>query len=235
MSILKFEDVSVAYEGKLVFSHLSLSVEEGDFVCIVGQNGAGKSTLLKTAAGLISPTKGRVTLAPSLSRRQIGYLPQQLAAKRDFPASVWEVVLSGCISRRGLRPLYTREDKALALKQLAALNALELKNKSFHHLSGGQQQRVLLARALCAAEKVLFLDEPVSGLDPLVTRELYALIKNLHEERGLTILMVSHDLTGAVACAGKILHLEDGVKFYGSVEDYRASEIGQRYLGGLEK
>ena len=229
MELLRFDDVSVGYEGKSVAEHLSFAVNEGDYLCIVGENGAGKSTLMKTLLSLKAPLSGKITFSPALSHNEIGYLPQQTEIQRDFPATVREVVLSGCLNRSGLRPFYTKAQKQTAARWMQTLEIEPLQKRSYRALSGGQQQRVLLARALCATEKLIVLDEPVAGLDPIVTADMYALIKKINAD-GITVVMVSHDLSAALTYASHILQIQSGSCFFGSIDDYRASETGKAFL-----
>jgi zinc transport system ATP-binding protein len=231
MAILCCRDLSLGYDRALALEHVSFQVEQGDYVCIVGENGSGKSTLLKGLLGLLPLRGGRVELGEGLQNHQIGYLPQQSPAQRDFPASVWEVVLSGCLNSQGLRPFYGAAAKERARSMLEKLDLLPLRNRCFRSLSGGQQQRVLLCRALCASEKLLMLDEPAASLDPAATASLYDLLQELNRQ-GCTILMVSHDLSAALSHGGKVLHLGHTLLFYGSAEEYRRSPLVQRYWGG---
>lgn len=219
MAQLICEDLTLGYEGQEILSHLSFSVEKGDYLCIIGENGSGKTTLMKTILGLRKPMKGSVVTGDGLSRREIGYLPQQSAIQRDFPASVREIVLSGFQGQCGLRPFYNREEKRQADKNMALMGIADMKKRCYRELSGGQQQRVLLARALCATQKMLLLDEPVAGLDPKVTQEMYALIDRLNKEFGITVVMISHDLRAALQFADKILHIGDKL-FFGTREEY---------------
>ena len=199
------------------------------------ENGSGKSTLMKGILGLLKPTAGTLVVDEELRRTGIGYLPQQTAAQRDFPATVYEVVRSGCLSHLGRRPFFSRADKALAMENMEKLGIAGLSRKCYRELSGGQQQRVLIARALCATKKLLILDEPITGLDPSAIQELYALIRKLNREDKVTILMVSHDVQNVVHQANKILHLQQRVLFYGSVKDYVKSRAGLEFLGGDEE
>ena len=231
MELLKLTDVSVGYEGKPVASHLSFTLNEGDYLCIVGENGAGKSTLMKTLLNLRAPIDGSIVFSDAIARNEIGYLPQQTQVQRDFPATVWEVVLSGCLNRSGLRPFYTKAQKQTAEDWIARLDITDLKKRSYRALSGGQQQRVLLARALCATKKLIVLDEPVAGLDPIVTADLYALIQRINRENGITVIMVSHDIGAALQYATHILQVSGDSNFFGTVEEYRQSELGKLFLG----
>jgi len=228
MALITCENLSLGYEGREILHGLNISVEAGDYLCIVGENGSGKSTLMRTILGLQPPRGGRVRTGDGLLPNEIGYLPQQTVVQRDFPASVWEIVLSGCQGRcKG--PFYGREDKARARKNLEKLGLIPLQKRCYRELSGGQQQRVLLARALCATQKALLLDEPAAGLDPTVTAELYRLIEALNREEGITVIMISHDIAAALRYANRILHIGDTV-FCGTKEEYLASGVGRRFL-----
>ena len=233
MSQIECKDVSVKYENQVVLEDISFSIEQGDYLCIVGENGSGKSTLVKTILGLENSKLGQIVLGEGLNKNEIGYLPQQTQAQKDFPASVYEVVLSGCLNSKGFSPFYSMKDKKLANEMIKSLGIENIKRKSFRELSGGQQQRVLLARALCATKKIIILDEPITGLDPTVTREMYSLIKEINK-KGITIIMVSHDINFAVNNASKILHLKKNIKFFGNTEDYANSEVGRRFIGGAQ-
>ena len=227
--------LALGYEGHIVLKGLDFSVNAGDYLCIVGENGSGKSTLMKTILGLIKPANGEIIWGEGLRENEIGYLPQQTVVQRDFPATVQEIVLSGCQGRAGRRPFYSREDKELARENMERMRILPLARRCYRELSGGQQQRVLLARALCATQKILLLDEPVSGLDPRVTAEMYDLIHRLNRE-GVTIIMISHDIEAAVRCASHILHVGNDI-FFGTVDEYKESALSKRFLmqeGGNE-
>ena len=228
--ILSCRDVTVAYDSKIAVDHVSFEVNVGEYVCIVGENGSGKSTLLKSILGLVPLKFGSVSFGPEVHRKRLGYLPQQTNIQKDFPASVYEVVLSGCLNRRGLKPFYSKEDKEQAMQHMERLGIGNFKKRSFSALSGGQQQRVLLARALCATDKLLLLDEPVTGLDPLVTEELYQLIEQLNRDLGVTVIMVSHDISSSIQYADKILHINQSLLFYGDTKSYVNTELGKRFL-----
>ncbi len=230
MALISCRELCLAYEGKTAVSDLSFQVERGDYLCIVGENGSGKSTLIKALLGLKKAKSGLITYGDGLKRTEIGYLPQQTPAQKDFPASVEEVVLSGCRAN----PFYSREEKRRAAENMEKLGIRELRRACYRELSGGQQQRVLLARALCATRKLLLLDEPVTGLDPVVSAELYRLIQELNDE-GVTIIMVSHDVDCAIERARSILHLRTVPLFWGPAEDYAMSEIGRSFMEGGEK
>lgn len=220
MALITLKDVTIAFEGVVAVENANLSIERGDYLVIVGENGSGKSTLIRAILGLVRPQRGRVNYGDGLQKNQIGYLPQQTMQQRDFPASVEEVVMSGCINRLNGRPFFGRSQRALAEEKMRMLDIGDLRRKSYRTLSGGQQQRVLLARALCATDSILLLDEPVTGLDPDATEELYAIIRTLNREHGVAIVMVSHDLNGALKDAGKVLVMNRGVDFFGSIEAY---------------
>ena len=223
MSYIEVKDVSIGYDGSALSKHLKFSVEKGDYLCIVGENGAGKSTLMKTLLRLQPVIKGEIVYSDELGQNDIGYLPQQTLIQRDFPASVWEIVMSGNLAKSGLRPFYSKEDKKRAEESLKKLDAWELRKETFRNLSGGQKQRALLARALTATSKLILLDEPVSGLDAKVTEEMYKVVQNLNKE-GVTIIMISHDITTAVKYASHILHLGRKQLFFGKTDDYVKSE-----------
>ena len=228
MALLKVEDLSLGYEGKAILEGLSFTVHEGDYLCIVGENGSGKTTLMRTLLHLQEPLGGRITAGDGLRRNEIGYLPQQTVVQKDFPASVQEIVLSGCQGRCGLRPFYSKAEKQLARENMKRMDIEGLAGRCYRELSGGQQQRVLLARALCATRRLLLLDEPVSGLDPKVTLEMYNLIAGLNRE-GITIIMISHDVTAAAVYASHILHIGSTV-FFGTRDEYLTSESGRFFL-----
>ncbi|MDR2629528.1 MAG: metal ABC transporter ATP-binding protein [Spirochaetaceae bacterium] len=230
MIFIQCRDLSFAYEGNPAVRGLNFTVAEGDYLGITGENGSGKSTLIKGILGLKAPQEGKLLLE-GLKPNEIGYLPQYQAAQMDFPAGVHEVVLSGRLSSRGIRPFYSREDKRIADENLDALGVGELRNRCYRELSGGQQQRVLIARALCAGKKLLVLDEPAAGLDPVVTVELYRTLRRLNREAGLTIVMVSHDIPGVVNYANHILHLKKDQLFFGTSAEYAASPLGKQFLG----
>ena len=231
--IIEGKDVTLGYENKVVAKNLNFKIDQGDYLCVVGENGTGKSTLIKTLLGLIKPLNGEVIAnVQGKNHKGVGYLPQQTQAQKDFPASVWEVVLSGVLNNDHRCPFYNKKDKAEAEKNMEKLNILDLKKRCYRELSGGQQQRVLLARALCATDSVLILDEPVTGLDPAASMELYETIKDLNKKENVTIIMVSHDIKNALNYATHILHLEQENDFFGTVEEYKKSNVSNMFLGG---
>ena len=223
------QGVSLGYEGQSVLTHLDLTIRAGDYLCIVGDNGSGKSTLLRGLLGLLSPQSGQILRSPELQQGAIGYLPQQTKAQRDFPATVYEVVLSGCLNRKGVRFFYSPAQRSQALMNMGKLGILELKDKCYRDLSGGQQQRTLLARALCAAGRLLILDEPVTGLDPAAAQDLYKLLSYLNRKEGMAVVMVTHDLKAALKSARRVLHIGHDSVFLGTAEEYLASPQGRRF------
>ena len=231
MAQLSCQNLTVGYDGRTVLQGLNFEVNPGDYLCIVGENGSGKSTLMKTILGLQAPIGGRILTGDGLRKNEIGYLPQQTQAQKDFPASVREIVLSGCQGRCGCRPFYSKEEKRLAEENIGKMGIGSLTKRCYRELSGGQQQRVLLARALCATRKMLLLDEPVSGLDPRVTAEMYGLIETLNREEGITVMMISHDISAALRYASHILHIGDSV-FFGTKTDYLQSPQGKVFDSG---
>lgn len=231
MPQIECKNISLGYDGRTIAEALSFTVAEGDYLCVVGENGAGKSTLVKTLLGLNKPMAGEISYGSGLARKEIGYLPQQAELQRDFPASVWEIVISGCINSCKKRCFFDSKAKRLAADNIKKLGIEDLKKRCYRELSGGQQQRVLLARALCAAKKLLLLDEPAAGLDPMATDELYHLIMELNMREGITVIMVSHDVKAAVSHAKHILHLGNGMYTFGTAAEYAESEVGKLFLG----
>ena len=246
--LINCQNLSLGYEGRAVLRSLALTVEHGDYLWIVGENGSGKTTLIKGLLRLLNPIEGSIVFCDELKQGRIGYLPQQAAHKKDFPAGVYEIVLSGNLGSMGLRPFYNSKEKKLAEEAMEQLGIARLKESCFRELSGGQQRRVLLARALCAARtkpmsagaehkaietscRILVLDEPAAGLDPLVTAEVYDLLRTLNRQAGITIIMVSHDTRATEQYASHILHLEEGQGFFGKTEEYLASERGRKFFG----
>lgn len=224
------KNVSINYDAQKAVKDVSFSVCNGDYLSIVGENGSGKSTLIKAILGLIKPSSGFIDFK-NIEQTEIGYLPQQTVVQRDFPSSVFEVVLSGCLNQKGLRPFFLNDDKIRARENIKLLGIEKLSKKSYRDLSGGQQQRVLLARALCATKKLILLDEPVSGLDPVVTSELYQVIEKLNKDHGVTIIIVSHDIISTIKYSNIILHMDKSCKFYGTVEEYKKTSSFLRMIG----
>lgn len=235
MAQLTCENLKLGYDGNVIIDNLSFSVNSGDYLCIVGENGSGKTTLMQTILKLKSPISGKIFMSDGLKQTEIGYLPQQTALQKDFPASVYEIVISGCLNKCGFRPFYSKKEKTLALENMKKMGIAHLAKCCYRELSGGQQQRVLLARALCSTSKMLLLDEPVSGLDPKVTAQMYDLIAKLNREEKITVIMISHDIETAVKYASHILHICHGPYFFGTTEDYLASNEHNVFLGEGEK
>ncbi len=233
MALLTCRDLSLGYDGHEIVHGLNFEINAGDYLCIVGENGSGKSTLMKTILGLQAPVGGKILTGDGLKQNEIGYLPQQTVVQRDFPASVWEIVLSGCGNRMGLRPFYNKTEKQIAKDNIEKMGLTSLSKRCYRELSGGQQQRVLLARALCATKKMLLLDEPVSGLDPKATAEMYELTERLNKNDGITVIMISHDIKSAVKYADRILHIGSEI-FFGTKDEYLKSEFASTFLKGGE-
>ena len=218
-ALIRFDNVTLGYEGQPVIRGLDFEVHSGDYLCVIGENGSGKSTMMKALLGFLSPMSGTITKDKKL-KNAIGYLPQQQPSQADFPASVKEVVLSGCQGRKKIFSFYTAADKKLADRNIERMNISHLKNRSFRELSGGQKQRALLARAMCAAEDLMLLDEPVSGLDPTATADLYKTIEQLNRD-GMTIIMITHDIGHVAEAASHVLKLGHEMLFFGTSEEYR--------------
>ena len=229
MAFITSEGLTLAYDSGVVASNISFTVDKGDYLCIVGDNGSGKSTLIKAILGLHPVFGGVLTVSPDIKKEGIGYLPQHTPAQRDFPASVKEIVRSGCLRRAGLRPFLRRSDKQLANEAMARMGIDHLAGRCYRELSGGQQQRVLLARAFCATGQLILLDEPIAGLDPLAMTEMYNMIADMNRE-GVAVIMVSHDVSAAVQYATHILHMGKTTSFFGTTEEYLATPVGQQFI-----
>ena len=235
MALITCQNVKIGYEGRVVAENINFSVEKGDYLFLIGENGSGKSTLIKTILGLHTVMEGEILTGDGFLQKEIGYLPQQTVFQRDFPASVKEIVLSGCLNRSGFRPFYQKEEKQRAKKAMEKLGILKLQNHCYRELSGGQMQRVLLARALCATKQLLLLDEPVAGLDPKAAAEMYELIAVCNQSDHLTVIIISHDREAAVRYASKILHISQEPLFFGTKEEYLSSTVGKQYLQEREE
>lgn len=220
MKLMEFKNLVIGYEHKAIIKNINLTIDEGDYVCVFGDNGVGKSTFLKTLLGLLPPLNGDIIFDEKLNKKMIGYLPQKIEVKSEFPAAALEVVLSGCVSRLGFRPFYRKSDKELAKKNMDLLGVTPLAQKPFRELSGGQQQRILLARALCATDKLLVLDEPFTGLDQTTTSKLHEVLDKINKEKGVTIIVVSHFMEDIVHHANKVVHLEKDNVFCGTPLEY---------------
>lgn len=232
MALIEAKNICLGYDGRDVVTNLTFQVNTGDYLCVVGENGSGKSTLIKALLGLKRCSSGHLHFLDGLKMSEIGYLPQQTVAQKDFPASVYEVVLSGNLGKKKLFGFYSANDKRRALDNMSLLGISDLKNQCYRTLSGGQQQRVLLARALCATSKLLLLDEPVTGLDPTAAEEMYELLSHLNKNHGITIIMVSHDIAASLRYSSHILHLQGSQLFFGRTSDYLSSDAGSIFAGG---
>lgn len=232
MALIEAKNLCLGYDGKDVVTGLDFEVNSGDYLCVVGENGSGKSTLIKALLGLKKCSSGHLHFLGGLKQNQIGYLPQQTVSQKDFPASVYEVVLSGTLGKKKLFGFYTQKDKRAALDNMAILGISDLKNECYRTLSGGQKQRVLLARALCATSSLLLLDEPVTGLDPVAAEEMYELLYHLNRDHGITIIMVSHDIRAALKFSTHMLHLRGNQLYFGETKNYLSSEAGRIFAGG---
>lgn len=231
-------NLAIGYDGKAIVQNMNFSVNTGEYLCVIGENGAGKSTFMKTLLGLQPPIQGEILFGDNLKQNEIGYLPQQTEVQKDFPASVREIVLSGCQGRCGLRPFYNTQEKELAEDAMERMQITDLARRCYRELSGGQQQRVLLARALCATQKMLLVDEPVSGLDPKATAQMYELLEELNEIDGITIIMISHDIAAAMKYASHILRVGKHT-FFGTkdeyLEEYRRRKAYRRMIQKREE
>lgn len=232
--LIKCSNISVSYDDVDVLKNISFSVCNNDYLCIVGANGSGKSTLIKCLLGIKKADSGDIIMNDGLKPTDIGYLPQQTVMQKGFPATVEEVVISGCLNSRGYRPFYSKKEKNMAHQNMERLGIADLKKRCYRDLSGGQQQRVLLARALCSAQKLILLDEPVTGLDPIAITEMYSLIKELNQKDGISIIMVSHDIQNLLQHTKHVLHLTDDGAFYGTVDEYLTSKIANKFIGEIK-
>lgn len=234
MPLLKCEDITVRFGTKTVLDKLSFQVEHGDYLSVIGKNGSGKSTLIRCLTRLCPLTSGSISTAEDFRRSEIGYLPQQSEIQKDFPATVEEVVRSGCLGHHRFLPFYTKEDKAEAEMNMHRLDICDLRNRSYRTLSGGQQQRVLLARALCATQKLLLLDEPVTGLDPEVSVGFYDIIRELNQQDGIAVIMVSHDMDNGLKDAKHVLYLDEDDQYFADIAEFRESDIAKRIAKDLQ-
>ena len=226
--LIEGKNLSIGYKTKVVSSHINFKIDEGDVICIVGENGAGKSTFLKTVLGILKPIKGEIKFSPSLNVKRFGYLPQSSESQNDFPATVKEIVLSGRINAYKRKLFFNWYDKRIADEKMELLDIYDLKHRAFSTLSGVQRQRVLIARAMCATDKILFLDEPLTGLDPKITKEFYQIVEQLHEQ-GTTIVMISHELNESIRLATKVLFIGEE-NYFMSKDEFVNSELGKKFL-----
>lgn len=221
--LIKFENVQIGYVNKVICENINLEIEDGDYVTIFGDNGSGKTTFLKTLVGIIPNLKGKIIYDKTIDPKAIGYLPQSTNVRSDFPASAFEIVLSGCIKKLGRLPFYRRKDKEYALEVMKIFNISRLAGRPFRELSGGQQQRVLLARAYCSMKKILVLDEPFTGLDPYSVKQLIQTLDTLNKQ-GITIIIVSHLVNAALECSKKIVQISKEDVFCGTPEEFKKKE-----------
>lgn len=220
MKLITCKKLKVGYDNKAVLKNINLTIEAGDFIGIFGANGSGKSTLIKTLVKLLPPLGGKIKYDESIKHSAIGYLPQEIKAQPDFPATAYEVVISGCVNRLGLRAFYNKEERDLALRYMRILNIEKLKNKSFRELSGGEKQKVLLARALTSCEKVLFLDEPFNALDEKTREQLYHTLSEINKQYGVSIIMISHDNESTIKYVNRVIEIDETIKFDGLTQEY---------------
>ncbi len=230
--ILKCENVALSYDGRTVAENIDFQIDEGDYLCVLGENGSGKTTLINALLGLKKVTGGKIVYGKGVKAENIGYLPQKQSLGADFPACVREIVRTGFLGKRGFRFYYSKEERERAEELMQTLGIADFAKRSFGELSGGQQKRVLLARALCSTENLLILDEPTAALDPIVTEELYEMTKKLNVEEKISVIMVSHDVAAATKYANKILHIKHEQLFFGNTEEYLKTELAKAYLGG---
>lgn len=234
MELITSNNLTFSYDNKVVVEKINFKINKGDYVCIIGENGAGKSTLVKGLLKLKKPSSGQLIFENNLKSNEIGYLPQQNNYQKDFPATVKEVVFSGYLNKLGLKPFYSKNDKDIIYDNMKKMNIFDIRKKCFRDLSGGQQQRVLLARALCSTSKVILLDEPTVGLDPIVTKEFYDIVDRINKELKITIIMVSHDIKYAIKYASHILHIQKKQLFFGKTKDYLDDKICKTFINGGE-
>lgn len=218
-SLIEVKNLTLGYGSHVVLKNLNFKIDDGDFVCVVGPNGSGKSTLIKGILGLIKPIKGNVKFN-NLKQNFIGYMPQETVVDKNFPASCYEIVLSGTLNRLGFISFYTDNEKKIANESLKLLGISDLKDKNFCDLSGGQRQKVLLARSLCATSKLLILDEPSNNLDSKSKKDLYNIVSDLNKNRGITVIMITHDLDHNNLIGNKILSLREDDVFYGETNEF---------------
>lgn len=219
MTLIELKNLSLGYDNHIVLKNINMTIEENDFICIVGPNGSGKSTLIKGILGLIKASKGKV-IYHNLKQNFIGYMPQETKIDSNFPASVYEIVLSGTLNRLGLKSFYSKKEKEIADNNLKILGIEKLKDKNFCDLSGGQRQKVLLARSLCATSKLLILDEPSNNLDTKSKQELYKTIIDLNKNHNITVIMITHDLDHDNLIGNKILSLREDETFFGDTSEF---------------
>lgn len=227
MKLIEVKNVRLAYDGVTILDNINFSVNRGDYFCIVGENGSGKSTLMRAILSL-KPVSGGEIIMNGIKSSEIGYLPQRMNSRRDFPASIYEVVISGC---GGSTLFYRSEHKKKAAAAIERVGLTGMEKRCFSELSGGQAQRVLLARALCAAKSLILLDEPVAGLDPEATADMYNCIESLNRD-AMTVIMISHDIASVLKYATNILHVGNNTSFACGKEEYLKFIEGNEKEGG---
>lgn len=216
-SLINIKNLSINYGDCSIINNLSFDINEGDFLCIVGPNGSGKSTLIKAIIGEVKYSSGSIIFSPSIKQNAIGYLPQNNKINESFPATVTEIIATGCLNRHHFM---NKEMKQKITQTIKTLHIASIKDKEFSELSGGQRQKVLLARALCATSKLLILDEASNNLDYNSKISFYKMLKKLNETDNLTIVMVTHDLDHNNLLGNKILSLDRDQPFFGSTKEY---------------
>lgn len=237
IEIITAEDVTVRYNSIDVLSHLTFTVLKGDYIGLVGPNGSGKSTLIKTILGFIKPVTGYIQVfGHSLTALQdwdkIGYLPQKMTSfNPNFPASVEEIVSLGLLSKKRFPKRFTKEDKVLIERAMELLDIIDLRKKLFGNLSKGQQQRVLAARTIVNQPELLILDEPTTAFDPEIRESFFSLMEDINKNKGVTIILVTHDIGSIGKYAFKLLYLDKTIIFYGSFDEFCKSERMSHFFG----
>ena len=218
MVLLEVENISVSYSNHTALENISFKIEEGEYVCLVGENGSGKSTLVKAIVGLLKPDNGKINLNISLD--EVSYLSQTNLKDLNFPATAKEIIMSG-VQKHGKLPFYTKEDKENYKKIIKDLKIEDIQYRRIGDLSGGQKQRVLIARALIRRPKLLILDEPTTGLDYNITKELYKILEEQNKEKNTTIIMATHDLDEIENVKPRIICLARKLKYDGNIEGWK--------------
>ena len=221
MSIIKVENLKTTYNGHTAIENVNFSIEKGEYVCIIGENGSGKSTLLKTMVGLNKKDSGDIVF--NIQQEQVSYLAQNNLVDINFPATAKEIIMTG-VQKHGKLPFYNKEDYKNFNKICQDLLISDIINKQISELSGGQRQRVMLARALIIEPELLILDEPCSGLDSNITKEFYRILNKLNKEKGLTIIMATHDLDEISSDNIRVICMSTTVKFDGNINEWNLQE-----------
>ncbi len=218
MTVLEIEQLKVSYANHVALENINLEIKDGEYVCLIGENGSGKSTLVKTIVGLLKPEEGRVNLNILLD--EVAYLSQTNLKDLDFPATSKEIIMSGVQKHRKL-PFYTKKDKEIYKDIIKKLKIEEIQNRRIGDLSGGQKQRVLIARALIREPKLLILDEPATGLDYNITKEVYKILEELNKNNKMTIIMATHDIDEINEIKPRIIYLGKTIKYDGNIENWK--------------